>query len=114
MATANVPSIGKKGKIIHSQAREIIWNVYTYLRHKDASRSKNALLEETSDMTGVSFTAVKTIVGEGASQQPAAATDLPAVAALGTPHFVTPAKKRRRKATVTNLDEFELSVARAS
>lgn len=53
---------GKKNKMFYDEARDIVWRVYKYLEAKGGPWNENALLEETSEATGVCVSTVKRIV----------------------------------------------------
>lgn len=56
--------LGVRGQVIHSQSREIIYNVYKYLRG-DSNKTLKELKEAVAAATGVSVRSVANIIQEG-------------------------------------------------
>ncbi|GJQ79682.1 hypothetical protein Trydic_g20622 [Trypoxylus dichotomus] len=78
----------KRRKVIHEQAREIVWNVYNYFRER---RHEGDILTIVSKATGISRSSVSRIAAEGRTMAP-----------FETPK---PAVKPSRKSTVGNFGE---------
>lgn len=53
-----------QNKKAHSQAREIIWNVYNYFKEKNEYFTESVLYSTTADATGYSARSVQRIVLE--------------------------------------------------
>lgn len=88
--------LGEKRKVIHSQAREIVFNVYNYFRTMDSDKTLKDLKAIVAEATKVSPRTVATIIKEGE-----------APIQEGTPKFRSPGKQRARKTSVTGLEDFE-------
>jgi len=106
-------SVSKRGQTLHSQARGIIWNVYNYFKSQSGETGIYELLDRTAVATNVSPYSVRRIVEAGKAGLASSDADTPAAAAAET-SFTTPGKKRPHPAPVTDLDEFDLSLIRAS
>lgn len=60
----SMPNSKIKNKKAHSQAREIIWNVYNYFKEKNEYFTERVLYSTTADATGYSARSVQRIVLE--------------------------------------------------
>src|SRR5207253_6746868 len=99
-----------KGKVLHSQAREIIWNVYKFFERQGIP-SKTDVQVQTALATGVSSNAVRQIVSDATKAELATHPAQPPTAKT---LFITPGKKRPRAAPITGLDDFDMSVVRVT
>jgi transposase len=95
-------------KTLHSQTREVVWNVYKLMK-SEAESGKPILdfrkvQERVAKATGISQSSVRRIVKEGKllfSPEVAAGTS-----------FSTPGKKHRVSKPITGVDDFDKSVIR--
>lgn len=89
-----------KRPVVHSQTRKIVYNVYLYLKKNNPHQSEKKLHLEVADACGLSYSTVYRVVKEaGKSPQ----EDV---------KFSTPRKKRPKKKTKSELDDFDLCVVR--
>lgn len=93
-------------KVIHSQSRRIIYNVYNTMRKDNDKREENRLNEKAlqtkvAAACGISFSSVRRIVIEQKKTP-----------GLSSPKFTTPRKQRPKKSSKTTFDDFDLSVIR--
>ena len=58
-------TVGKSGQVIHSQSREIIFNVFKYFRGKEPTKSSKELNGMVSEAVCVSAQTVEKIIIEG-------------------------------------------------
>ncbi|KAL4092454.1 hypothetical protein QTP88_026955 [Uroleucon formosanum] len=85
----------------HSQAREIIWNVFKYFKDKNEYMANCRLYTMTGEATGYSTMSVRRIVYEGKKNM-----DLTGNSTLAT--FITPDKKRNNVTKIKALvDDFD-------
>lgn len=90
-------------KVIHSQAREVIANVYRFMKREAEMRAPinvNKIQERVCDATGVSVRTLRRIVKEEKQ------------CIQSESSFSTPNKKRFRKKPKTDIDDFDLCVIR--
>lgn len=90
-------------KVLHSQSREIIVNVYTFMKREaetEAAIHLKQVQRRVAEATGISLASVKRILAENKT-----------VVQTGT-QFNTPNKKRHRIKNKTELDDFDLCVVR--
>ncbi|XP_046684781.1 uncharacterized protein LOC124370533 [Homalodisca vitripennis] len=90
------------GKILHSQAREIIFNLYTFMK-REAEQGPILLKQvqqRVAEATGISKTSVKRIVSEERT------------APRNGPRFSTPRKTWSKKIKKTAVDDFDKTVIR--
>lgn len=103
MAECNyIKKVGAK-KVYHSQAREIVANVYSFMKREAESGGPinlKKVQERVHEATGVPLRTVKRIMSEKKK-----------VVAEST-SFKTPKKKSSREKSKTDLDEFDLGVIR--
>lgn len=85
-----------KRPVVHSQARKIVYNVYTYIKANNPSLSNKQLDLKVSEACGLSYSTVYRIIKEVA-QSPG-----------DKKKFCTSRKKRPKKKTKTTLDDFDL------
>lgn len=91
--------VGKK--IIHSQAREIIYNLYNFMK-SEAERGPILLQQvqkRVAEATGISRSSIQRILKESRSTPE-------------TPRFTTPRKKWAKKIKKSTVDEFDKTVIR--
>lgn len=84
-------------KVLHSQAREIVFNVYNYLKTENENCSIIDIKGMVSSATGVSIRTIGRIIKEG-NTPPENESD---------PLFKSPGKKRQRVFSVTGLQDYE-------
>jgi len=85
----------------HSQAREIIWNVFKYFKDKNEYMANCRLYTMTGEAIGYSTMSVRRIVYEGKKNM-----DLTGNSTLAT--FITPDKKRNNVTKIKALvDDFD-------
>ena len=93
-----------KHKKLHSQSREMIYNIIKVTENEALEGHLKTPVERTlqrvSDYTGISLRTVKEIKKEGLKAE-----------ATGS-CFVTPDKNRNRKKTVVAIDTFDIGVLR--
>lgn len=91
-----------KGKVLHSQSREIVSNVYRYFKSKgDSPIVIKNITKSIAEATGVSQRSVTRIISESKN------IDSGASASFSTPH-----KQRPRKSPKSALDSFNEAVVR--
>lgn len=98
----NMPPIHSKlggSKVIHSQTREVVYNVYKYFR--DVRGQRASVYKRVSTATGVSISTVKRIVKEAKSIEEGASNS-----------FSTPDKERIRTSNKSSPDNFNEEVVR--
>lgn len=97
-----MPKVGGKGRILHSQAREIVFNVFKYFDGIQPKLTKATVFEKVHEATKVAPRTVERIVAEAKR--------------LGNnfvdPTFVSPKKVINRQKPVCNLDDFDLDALR--
>lgn len=84
-----------RAKIFNSQAKEVIYNVFHYIKNLFPDDNKTRVKQRVSEATGVSIRSVERIIKEG---------DAPI--AENSRRFSSP-KKRQRKSTVTGIPDYE-------
>lgn len=85
----------KKSQDLQSQTKNIIFNVYNYLKGVFPDETKSAVKNRAAAATGVSLRTVERIISEGAQYS-----------VNDQVEFTSP-QKRHRKCTVTDLPEWE-------
>jgi hypothetical protein len=94
--------IGGK-KVIHSQSREIVWNIFSFMKKEaEAGEAKHLqqVQKRVAEATGVSVSSVKRILAEQRK-------NVEEGKCFGTPH-----KTRPRRKFKTDIDDFDKSVIR--
>lgn len=87
-----------RGKTLHSQAREMAFNVYKWIKSQNEDQCMKGIKEKVSSATGVSVRTIERIIKEG-NTLPESETDK---------LFKSPGKKRSRVCNVTALEDYEL------
>ncbi|KAG8258968.1 hypothetical protein J6590_021760 [Homalodisca vitripennis] len=103
MAGVNFMKNVGSGKVYHSQAREIVANVYEYMKHEKESGAAiniNDVLVHVKAATGVPLTTIKKIVSERKK------------VIQDNAEFRTQKKNRNRTKPKTDLDNFDIGVIR--
>lgn len=99
--------VGIGGKVLNSQSREIVSNVYKFMKEESVSGTPNIPLKKARDRTaaatGVSIRSVSRINRELTSLK---------VSEDEVKSFLTPNKNRKRQNPVTDLDQFDECVVR--
>ena len=93
-----------KGKVLHSQTREVVANVYRFMRKEavqGAPIKLKKVLERVSEATGVSLSSVRRIKSE-----------LQSIESGESVSFTTPHKERPRISRKATLDSFNEAVVR--
>ena len=93
-----------KGKVLHSQTREVVANVYKFMRREveeGAPIKFKAVQERVAEATGVSLSSVRRIKSE-----------LDALQSGESVSFTTPHKERPRRSPKATLDNFNEAVVR--
>lgn len=89
--------LGKHGQIVHSQAREIAYNVIMYMDKNCATKADSLL--QSSLATGLSTATLKRIKAEGGRS-------------ASGPTFISPTKLRKPKTCSYKLDDFDRCAVR--
>ncbi|KAG8288067.1 hypothetical protein J6590_023437 [Homalodisca vitripennis] len=103
MAGVNFMKKFGSGKVYHTQAREIVANVYEYMKNEKESGTAiniNNVLVRVKAATGVPLTTIKKIVSERKK------------VIQDNTEFSTPKKNRNRIKPKTDLDNFDIGVIR--
>jgi hypothetical protein len=90
-------------KVLHSQSREIVANVYTFMKQEaehGGAINLNRVQSRVSQATGVSVSSIKRILKEEKT------------CTQSCSQFSTPNKKRIRKRPKTDIDDFDICVVR--
>lgn len=99
--------VGIGGKVLNSQSREIVSNVYKFMKEESISGTPNIPVkkarERTAAATGVSIRSISRINKE---------LDYLRVSEDEPKAFLTPNKSRKRQKPVTDLDQFDECVVR--
>ncbi|KAG8281907.1 hypothetical protein J6590_049971 [Homalodisca vitripennis] len=101
MAGVNFLKKVGSGKVYHSQAREIVANVYEYMKNEKESCAAiniNNVLVRVKAATGVPLTTIKKIVSERKK------------VIQDNAEFSTPKKNRNRTKPKTDLDNFDMKL----
>lgn len=93
--------VGGKGKILHSQAREIVFNVFNYFQGSEPNMPKYKAIEKVHEATNVAPRTIERIVAEAKKCEN-----------VCRPNFISPKKIIKRKKTVCCLDSFDLDALR--
>ena len=95
MDQSGSPSTSVQRKVIHSQSRKIIYNVYKFMKSEGKETSERKLQERVAQACGVSLSSVFRIIKEASAYTG------------DTKSFSTPHKKRPRKKVKTDIDDFD-------
>lgn len=102
MASTSGKSKSTSGRPLRGQAREIVYNVVTHLKkQKEEYKLKYNVVESASELTGVSKSLVKTIIGEGKTSK-----------CKGRLCFSTPTGKHREHKKKIEVDDFTRAAIR--
>lgn len=91
------------GKVLHSQAREVIYNVYKFMKNESICGvidNLKKVQQRVCNATGISERSLRKILHKAKDVE------------LGTTSFTTPGKKRPNSSKKFDLDDFDKSVVR--
>lgn len=97
MASTSDRNIFIQGKTLNSHVRTIIFNVFNYLKESKYGDSNDAIIKETSEATGVSYSTCRRIIVDRTTPD-------------SEEIIRTPGKKRPKISTLIDVDEFDLFV----
>lgn len=100
------------GKMLHSQTREVIFNLYNFMKREAAEGPilLQKVQKRVAEATGVSRSSVQRVLLECKKQQEQPQEAEQPVIPL--PTFTTPKKKWKKKIKKTDLDDFDKTVVR--